>query len=73
MMEAFTIFGTLTADNRCFRLHVRVTSHSSSLQVERLKQFSIDKVSKKMVKLALDLWYILAGLLFAASPNSNQR
>jgi hypothetical protein len=39
---------------------------------ERLKQFSIDNVSKKMIELVPDLWSLLAGVL-AADPNSKQR
>ena len=46
--------------------------YANKITEERLKQFSIDKVSKKMVELAPDLWNLLAGVL-AADPSSNQR
>jgi hypothetical protein len=46
--------------------------YANKIAEERLKQFSIDNVSKKMVELAPDLWNLLAGVL-AADPNSNQR
>ena len=46
--------------------------YAKKISEDKLKQFSIDKVSKKMVELVPDLWNLLAGVL-AADPNSNQR
>ena len=46
--------------------------YANKITEERLKQFSIENISKKMVELAPDLWNLLAGVL-AADPNSNQR
>jgi hypothetical protein len=46
--------------------------YAKNITEDKLKQFSIDKISTKMVELVPDLWNLLAGVL-AADPNSNRR
>jgi hypothetical protein len=46
--------------------------YTKKITEEPLGEYSIDNVSKKMIKLAPDLWNLLAGTL-SADPNSNHR
>ena len=56
----------LTRKENGFHFYAKKTTE------EKLKQFSVDKVSKKMAELVPDLWNLLEGVL-AADPNSMQR